>query len=127
MAIGTYIRQQRHKKNMSQTFLADLVGVSQSTISNWESEASHPDCEEIKKIAQKLDVPLEDLLADDTRVLKVIQQNQDHSHTNHQHIHPAGQTPLIEQLLAAKDDLIAQLKAHVSTLEAENARLRPTA
>jgi transcriptional regulator with XRE-family HTH domain len=123
MPIGTYIRQQRNKKRMSQQELADLTGVSQPTISNWESESSHPDGEEIKKLADALNVPMEELLPEVTH-LKVVQQNRDQSHSNNQHISPQVRNALADELLATQRDLIEQLKARIAALEAENARYR---
>lgn len=56
MQIGTTLRRVRIQKRMSQAYLADLVGVSQGTISNWESDAHYPDVQELTQLATVLDV-----------------------------------------------------------------------
>ncbi len=88
-----------------------------------ESETSHPDGEEIKKLAEALHIPIEELLPD-VMMLKIVQQNQDQSHSNKQHVHSPGQHSLVDELLSTQKDLIEYLKYRLAILEAENARLR---
>ncbi|SOD92629.1 helix-turn-helix domain-containing protein [Spirosoma fluviale] len=123
MGIATNIRQQRDKKKMSQRVLADLVGVAQSTIHNWESESSSPDGDEIKKLAEVLDVPISELFTEVVSV-KVIQQNRDNSHSNNQHIHPSTQLAFHDELLSIQKELIQVQKARIISLEEEIERLR---
>lgn len=56
MHIGTTLRQLRIQKRISQSLLAELVGVSQATISNWESDNCLPNAHEIARLASVLDV-----------------------------------------------------------------------
>ena len=56
MSIGITIRQLRIQKRFSQSTLANLVGVSQGTISNWESDVYQPNTLEITQIAAALGV-----------------------------------------------------------------------
>ena len=64
MHIGTTLRQLRIQKRMSQSLLADLVGVSQATISNWESDNCLPNAHEIAWLATTLDVSPAKFLSD---------------------------------------------------------------
>ena len=41
--IGSKIKAARLKKKMTQEQVAELLGVSRQTISNWENEKSYPD------------------------------------------------------------------------------------
>lgn len=123
MSTGINIRRQRDKKKMSQRLLADLVGVSQSTIHNWESESTGPDSEEIKKLAEAHDIPVSELFTE-TVTLKVIQQNRDSSHSNSQHVHRFNQFATYEDFLSIQKELIQMQKARIVNLEEENERLR---
>lgn len=54
--IGNRIRQYREKKKLTQKQLADLIGVSNSRISNWEKGINRPDADIIADICRALDV-----------------------------------------------------------------------
>jgi transcriptional regulator with XRE-family HTH domain len=118
MAIGRYIRRHREKGRMSQQTLADLMGVAQSTISNWESEFRHPDCEELKRLAQTLGVPMDELLRDhrpptETRPC-----------TDYQHGPSVVNHQWMEELIATQKEYIELLKTRIKELDLENSCLR---
>lgn len=123
MSVGTNVRRQRDRTKMTQSVLADLVGVSQSTIHNWESEFSGPNGEEIEKLADAFEIPVSDLF-EHSVLLKVIQKNKDNSHSNNQHIHPVPQSVVYEELISAQKELIQMQKDRIRFLELENERLR---
>lgn len=52
----------RKEKGLSQTALAEILGVQQSCISKWERGATAPDPEDIAKICKILDVSSDYLL-----------------------------------------------------------------
>lgn len=54
--IGNRIRQYREKKKLTQKQLADLIGVSNSRVSNWEKGINRPDADIIAGICRALDV-----------------------------------------------------------------------
>lgn len=54
--IGNRIRQYREKKKLTQKQLADLIGVSNSRVSNWEKGINRPDADIIADICRALDV-----------------------------------------------------------------------
>lgn len=55
-AIGQRIKQARKNKKFSQTSLAEIIGVTQPTIGNWESGHHEPRHAVISRIAEALDV-----------------------------------------------------------------------
>ncbi len=66
MAIGDQIRQHRTRAGCSQVWLADKVGVSQNTISSWETGRTEPSRADVRKVAQALSIDVSLLeLADD--------------------------------------------------------------
>lgn len=54
--IGNRIRQYREKKKLTQKQLADMIGVSNSRVSNWEKGINRPDADIIADICRALDV-----------------------------------------------------------------------
>lgn len=54
--IGTRIRKYREKQNISQKKLADMIGVSNSRVSNWEQGINRPDIDTLAKICVALNV-----------------------------------------------------------------------
>ncbi len=59
------LQRLRHLKNISMTELAEAIGVSQSTISDWENGKKMPRSGSIQKIADYFGVPKTELLIDD--------------------------------------------------------------
>lgn len=58
------LQRLRHLKNISMTELAEVIGVSQSTISDWENGKKMPRSGSIQKIADYFGVPKTELLLD---------------------------------------------------------------
>ncbi len=56
--IGSILKQKREEKRISQQDIADLLGISQRTYSNIESDKSNPTLEQILKIDKFLKVDL---------------------------------------------------------------------
>jgi transcriptional regulator with XRE-family HTH domain len=60
--IGSIIKELRKKKGLTQEELAKAVGVSRLTVSMWESGKASPKAEFLKKLAEVLEVNVNDLL-----------------------------------------------------------------
>lgn len=60
--IASNIRQQRSKNKISQEKLSELTGISQQFICNIETEKVNPSVETLLKIANALNVTLNDLV-----------------------------------------------------------------
>lgn len=63
MSIGKSIRYYREQKDVSQQWLADAIGVSKMTVSNFESDKRYPNVEMVKKICEALDITLGKLMS----------------------------------------------------------------
>lgn len=70
MKLGKKIKENRVRKQMTQQDLADKLLVSRSTISNWESDRSYPDLESLKELSQIFATSIDDLLLDDSELIK---------------------------------------------------------
>ena len=60
--IGTKIRKYRELKGISQKELANLIGVSNSRISNWENGINRPDADILAELCKALSVSPSELL-----------------------------------------------------------------
>ena len=60
--IGHQIQKLRKSKNMSQEKLAEKLGVSRHSISNWERQVSNPDLKTILEITKLFNVSLNQLI-----------------------------------------------------------------
>lgn len=58
MALGEQIKYFRNKKNLTQSELADLMGLKPVTIGKYESNEREPNLENLKKLSTVLEVPL---------------------------------------------------------------------
>jgi len=63
--IGNSIKNARLNANLSQTELANKIGVSHSAISFWENEVNVPNVKDLLKLADVLNVTLDELVGRD--------------------------------------------------------------
>lgn len=68
MTLGKKIVELRKKYNLTQEKLANQIGISRQTLSNWESDITSPDIIQAKKIAQIFKISLDDLTDTKTEV-----------------------------------------------------------
>ncbi|CYU84013.1 TPA: helix-turn-helix transcriptional regulator [Streptococcus suis] len=62
MTIGNTIKQLRLTHNLSQEVLAEQLGVSRQTISNWENGRTVPALDYMKKLSEEYQLSLDQLL-----------------------------------------------------------------
>ncbi len=88
--IGKRICKYRKMKNISQKELANMLGITNSRVSNWEQGVNRPDVETLAKVCKALDVspsellniklPTDELSEQERNVIKAYR-----THTNLQH------------------------------------------
>lgn len=61
--IGNFIAQKRKEKNLTQMQLAEILGVSNKTISKWENGNCMPDYSVIKPLCDELEITISELMA----------------------------------------------------------------
>ena len=62
-SIGEFIQQLRKDKGMTQKELAEIIGMSDKTISKWESGNSLPDTSVLVSLCKALDISVNELLS----------------------------------------------------------------
>ena len=60
--IGKFIAEQRKEKNLTQKQLADLLGVTNKSVSRWETGVNMPDISLFIPLSEALDISLVELL-----------------------------------------------------------------
>jgi len=61
MTLGEKIIEFRKKNNLTQEKLADKIGISRQTLSNWESDITSPDIKQAKVLANIFEIGLDEL------------------------------------------------------------------
>ncbi len=65
MGIGIKIKNARIKANLTQEQVAECLGVSRQTMSNWENEKTYPDIVSVVKMSDLYDISLDHLLKEE--------------------------------------------------------------
>ena len=60
--IGNFILRKRKEKNLTQAGLAEKIGVSNKTISKWETGKSMPDYAVIQSLCNELEISISELM-----------------------------------------------------------------
>jgi len=78
--LGSRIQQYRISKGMNQSDLAEALDLSQAAISHFEKDQRRPTPAVLKKLAEVLDVKLEDLLGEEETKhdIKILTRNLDY-------------------------------------------------
>ena len=61
--MGEIISNQRKEKGMTQAELAAIMNITDKAVSKWERNLSCPDVNSISKLAEALDIPVDELLS----------------------------------------------------------------
>ena len=68
---GATLASLRKKKGYTQADLAEMLGLSNKTVSKWENGKGYPDIVVLPMLAKLLDVTVDDMLSEKKRVLTV--------------------------------------------------------
>ena len=72
MEIGERLKEKRLSASLSQKELGDILHVSRQTISSWEVGRTYPDLETLVAISEYYQVPLDELLKEDSNIIEEI-------------------------------------------------------
>lgn len=62
MSLGKRLKYEREKRNWSQKFVAEKIGITNTVLSNYERDYRDPDTETLRKLAELYDVSIDYLL-----------------------------------------------------------------
>jgi transcriptional regulator with XRE-family HTH domain len=80
--ISEKLKQARLASNLTQEELADRVGVSRQTISNWENGRSYPDIVSIIELSNIYNMTLDSLLKGDNEMIEHLKKSTDVTKSN---------------------------------------------
>ena len=75
MEIGKKLKDARISAELTQENVAEKLGVSRQTISNWENEKSYPDIVSVIALSNLYCLSLDDLLKGDPKMLEKIEKD----------------------------------------------------
>lgn len=73
MKLGDKLKEARTKANLKQDELAERIGVSRQTISNWENNRSFPDIGSLLKLSDLYSISLDEMLKQDQGVVQQLE------------------------------------------------------
>lgn len=73
--VGKNIKKFRENKKLTQDELAEKLNVTRQAVSNWETEKTQPDIDTLQKIAQILEVSVEELIYGTERKFTTVVNN----------------------------------------------------
>ncbi len=109
MSFGTKLLELRKQKGLSQEDLALDLGISQSSVSNYELGLTKPDISVLEKVSAYFSIPISDLLSDEKTVFY------NHQNSGGQNGYVINQLP--EKLIEQYEETIKSLKEQITVLK----------
>ncbi len=75
MEIGEKLKSARADSGLTQERVAEEIGVSRQTISNWENEKSYPDIVSVIKLSDLYSISLDELLKGDRKMIEHLEES----------------------------------------------------
>ncbi|MGY3750074.1 helix-turn-helix domain-containing protein [Vagococcus acidifermentans] len=75
MDIGSKLKESRLKSDMTQEQVAEAIGVSRQSISNWENEKNYPDIISVIQLSELYGVSLDVLLKGDEQMMQHLEES----------------------------------------------------
>lgn len=75
MEIGSKLKEARVQAGLTQEVVAEQIGVSRQTISNWENNKSYPDIVSVIQLSDLYAVNLDGLLKEDGNMIKYLEES----------------------------------------------------
>lgn len=113
------LKKYRDAKLLTQEEIAYNLGVSQTTVSEWEKKDSNVKLEHIINLSKVLDVGLEDIINEPGSIININNQNNNKISSN-----AVVGFNVQTQIIDLQSDLIKQLKKQILSLEEELSKLK---
>ncbi|MEI3280724.1 MAG: helix-turn-helix transcriptional regulator [Eubacterium ramulus] len=117
MTLGEKLYTLRTKQNMTQEQLAEKLQVSRQSISKWESDATRPDLEKLKFLAEFYQVSLDKLLDEDVDIFSEETSSDLNQNTNcvanNQAMRMLRQIPLLQMVPVIMPHFIMTVLLHL--------------
>lgn len=77
MNIGQKLKEARAKRGLTQEKVAEQIGVSRQTISNWENDRFYPDIVNLIYLSDLYSISLDELLKEDKKMIEHLENSTD--------------------------------------------------
>jgi len=74
MEIGKKLKEARIRSGITQEDVAEQIGISRQTVSNWENEKSYPDVISVIRLSDLYAVSLDELLKGDNKMIEHLEE-----------------------------------------------------
>lgn len=75
MEVGERLKARRNELNLTQDQVAESLGITRQTMSNWENGRSYPDIERVIRLSELCALSLDELLKGDQKMVRHLQEN----------------------------------------------------
>ncbi|MDT2826982.1 helix-turn-helix domain-containing protein [Enterococcus devriesei] len=75
MEVGERLKARRNELNLTQDQVAESLGITRQTMSNWENGRSYPDIERVIRLSELYALSLDELLKGDQKMVRHLQEN----------------------------------------------------
>jgi len=117
MKIGAQLKKAREEKKFSQQEIANLLDISQKTLSNIESDKSNPTIEQLSKLSEMYELDILELLSNQGITFNQHNQEGENNGIVQNYHYPDKLIEQFEERIKEKDDLIIMLKEEISRLK----------
>lgn len=83
MELGSKLKSARTKNQMTQEKVAEFIGVSRQTVSNWENNKSYPDIVSVISLSDLYSISLDELLKGDRKVIAFLEDSTNEVKSRH--------------------------------------------
>lgn len=115
--IGSKIRKLRELKNYTQEYMADRIGVGQSSYARFEKDDSDITISKLQQIADILEISIHDIL--DFNKSFFLNNTSTNSNFNSPNS-TVNDLKLVEEIIKSKDKVIASLEAQIELMKIVN-------
>ncbi|WP_394758950.1 helix-turn-helix domain-containing protein [Flavobacterium sp.] len=117
MEIGAKVKKARENKGLSQEKMAEMLNISQSKYSRFESNSTFLDWDKIPVLADALDLKITDLISNDKNIFYIHKPNNQSGYIENQTISNTDNlnkvVELYEKVIQEKEEIISLLKSRI--------------
>lgn len=117
MKIGAQLKKAREEKKFSQQEIANLLEISQKTLSNIESDKSNPTIKQLSTLSEVYELDILELLSDQGITFNQHNQEGENNGIIQNYHYPDKLIEQFEKRLKEKDELIEMLKEKINRLK----------
>ena len=125
--LGTKLLKLRQEHKLSQTEIADILGVKQTTYSGWESDEVKPKSENLFKLSQYYKINMQELFDENDKISMINHDNNNNGgnniFANENNTVNIQQSPEIIELLKNEEENIFKLIASQQEQQAQTTKL----